>query len=310
MAEVAYGECGNGSESATTTGVEDSNPHHAFAFFSLPFEIRLQIYEWIHVMHPVKETVLTPWYPSPTHSIYCSKAIYAGDAIDASERKTLGEKHKPQDIPTVHATEEKTSDSTLLCPYKPLAGMPTALLRANQQMYDEIRAIPFERNEFVYVNWFASGLWAARAFVRGLEAWQRDTMRYARLELLASDLSGNHVDEWRELCVLWSKGLTGLRLKIVTGASAPGYWSRLGASRRNLFVEVRNPRGEAHVWVESGLKLMEKLRCLEVELIVEDWDNREKAEWCQSLEDVMNESRCSGNDQVRVACVEKVSQHT
>jgi len=80
----------------------------------------------------------------------------------------------------------------LLSPYRPVAYLPSALLCTGRQIYLECRTIPFQANEFVFITWFSSGLSAARGFAGALKPWQRETMRFARLEIQARDLGEAH----------------------------------------------------------------------------------------------------------------------
>jgi hypothetical protein len=213
----------------------------------------------------------------------------------------------------------------LLSPYRPLSGLPSALLRTSRQVYAESRLVPFHGNEFVFVNWFSSGLWAARAFTKGLRPWQREELRHARLELLARDLSGNGLKEWRDLCALWSNGLRSLRLKILVGGGIYGAHFGDGemptaATERALDIRElvagggptsefgarpETGAGSGSEWVRSGLKQLAALRTLEVELCVKEWSATRRLAWCAALEDVINEDRLPGEARVRVVCVEK-----
>ncbi|KAI0839298.1 hypothetical protein F5Y06DRAFT_31680 [Hypoxylon sp. FL0890] len=283
-------------DSATATSSEDES---FFPFMELPFEIRLQVYRWLHLMNPIRLTQFAPWYPIPVNRAYFVKAVTPplcdSDALEI-----------PDETPRPIAS----AVGPLLSPCRPYCCMPTAMLQASKQIYYESRQLPFRENEFVFVNWFASGLWAARSFIRGLRAWQTQTMRYARLELLSRDLSGRHVDEWKELCGAWATGLRGLRLKILAGGgSGTGVgvsWVVAGSPQRGApTVNVRDSDGKAELWIENGLKQLKRLRYLEVELSVADWDAQTKLEWCRCLEEAINESKADTEQQVRVRCVER-----
>ncbi|KAI2619029.1 hypothetical protein GGS26DRAFT_595718 [Hypomontagnella submonticulosa] len=280
-----------------TTSTEDEAP---FPFMELPLEIRLQVYRWLHLMTPITLTQFAPWYPNPVYRSYHVKTVTLGDDIN-----TLGVEPG--------ALVASQIPKPLLSPSRPHCCMPTAMLLASRQIYYETRQIPFLENEFVFVNWFASGLWAARTFTKGLRPWQH-TMRYARLELLSRDLSGRHAEEWKELCKAWSTGLRGLRLKILSGGGASGgvaaargvSWVVAGLPERGApTVRVRDSEGRVEGWVEKGLKRLRYLRCLEVELSVPDWDDGAKLDWCRCLEQAVNEAKADTEPQVRVLCVER-----
>ncbi|KAI0383558.1 hypothetical protein F5Y04DRAFT_27897 [Hypomontagnella monticulosa] len=281
-----------------TTSTEDEAP---FPFMELPLEIRMQVYRWLHLMTPITLTQFAPWYPNPVYRSYCVKPVTLEDKLN-----TLGD--EPGTL-----VAKQTPRRPLLSPSRPHCCIPSAMLMASRQIYYESRHIPFLENEFVFVNWFASGLWAARTFIKGLQPWQH-TMRYARLELLSRDLSGRYAEEWKELCEAWSTGLRGLRLKILSGGDMVGdvtaprgvSWVVAGLPRKGApAVRVRDAEGRVEGWVEKGLQRLRYLRCLEVELSVPDWDAAAKLDWCRCLEQAVNESKADTEPQVRVLCVER-----
>lgn len=254
-------------------------------FLSLPIEIRLLVYHWLHLMSPVRHAQLAPWYPSPVHSQYRLRRV------------------KPMSYPEDDSEETLHGDSAtkvekLLSPYRPLSALPTNLLRANSQIYHETRLLPFKQNEFVFVNWFASGLWAAYAFTRALEPWQRSAMRFVRLEILARDVivSGNGREEWHTLCDRWADGLRGLRMKIVLGSST-------GSGRSHGHV---GPRADAaRQWVVDGVGRMPGLETLEMEVVAVEMGSSEKMDWCELLERDLREV---GLKMVEVICTEKAEE--
>ncbi|KAI1799129.1 hypothetical protein F4811DRAFT_565839 [Daldinia bambusicola] len=288
-----------------------------FPFMELPLEIRLQIYRWVHLMTPIQLTQFAPWYPNPVYRAYHVKAVTVEkDAETETETETdssLCSLGGNEDI----AGKQKSmvaERSQLLSPYRPNCCIPSSMLTANRQIYYESRDLPFLENEFVFVNWFTSGLWTARSFIKGLQPWQL-TMRYARLELLSRDLIGRPLGDWRELCEAWAPGLRGLRLKILSGGGGPTSatggmsWVVAGPPQKGApTVRVRDSDGNVEEWIENGLKLLTRLRFLEVELSVADWDAGTKLDWCRGLEEAMNESRADLERHVRVCCVERIAQ--
>ncbi|KAF4953844.1 hypothetical protein FGADI_5636 [Fusarium gaditjirri] len=253
-------------------------------FLSLPLEIRLHIYHWLHLMCPVRHAQLAPWYPTPVHCQYVLQTV----DTEASSKEDK-------------ANRDEQKDLGLLSPYRPLSGLPTSLLRTNRQIYSEARLLPFTQNEFVFVNWFASGLWAARAFTRALAPWQRSSLRYVRLEVLARDVvvGGAGREEWRALCTEWASGVRGLRMKMVLGASTSvvtgpafggGVGRRAEAARR---------------WVGEGLALMERLERVEMEVVAREMSDADKLEWCETLQ---AELRQTGLGRIVVVCTEKVQE--
>ncbi|KAI6083953.1 hypothetical protein F4821DRAFT_180912 [Hypoxylon rubiginosum] len=310
--------------STNSSGNEDGEA--PFPFMDLPLEIRLEVYRWIHLMTPIGPTQSKPWYRNPANGAYYVKNV----TIDP-DTELPGAQDDDDDAPA-----PKPKASPVLLPCRPHCYVPTAMLRTSKQIYYETRELPFLENEFVFVNWFTSGPWAARSFMRGLQPWQRDTMRYARLELLSRDLSEKYSKEWTELCRFWAPGLRGLRLKILNGGGGYGggvggvggqgqggepeggvfgigttvsgglSWAVVGLPQRDAPpVRVRDEEGKAEKWIEEGLKHLRQLRYLEIELAIADWDDRTKIEWCRDLEDAVNEKRVDTEPYVRVSCVEK-----
>ncbi|KAF6815948.1 hypothetical protein CSOJ01_03217 [Colletotrichum sojae] len=299
----------NDETSTSTTASASESP-----LLSLPYEIREQIYGWVHAMHPIQHAQLAPWYPTPSYSSYFLKLVRPG--VDA-EAPAVGEGRTKSVERGKDARDGKKSQAAadddarlLLSPHRPLCGLPSALLRANSQVYDECRIMPFHTNEFVFVNWFSSGLWAARAFTRGLKPWQQDQMRYTRLEMLGRDFTGPALKEWIELCACWSRGLRGLRLKILIGGGIFEPTATFASLNNNAEAQAMDisrfpePRPE---WIEQGLRKMGSLRQLEVELSVLDWDDAQKIEWCESLAEILNDGR-EGRPKVIVRCVERLME--
>ncbi|KAI1479135.1 hypothetical protein F4774DRAFT_135744 [Daldinia eschscholtzii] len=305
LGEMSNDGCSEDEMDSATSSEDDG----FFPFMELPLEIRLQIYHWVHLMTPIRLTQFAPWYPNPVYRAYHVKALTMDTETDSS----------PPSFGTHEGIAGKQKSTTadrpqLLSPYRPNCCMPTSMLIANRQIYYESRHLPFLENEFVFVNWFTSGLWAARSFIKGLQPWQL-AMRYARLELLSRDLIGQSLGDWRELCEAWAPGLKGLRLKILSGggggASATGgmAWVVAGQPQKGApTVRIRDSDGSVAEWIENGLKLLKRLRFLEVELSVADWDARTKLDWCRSLEETMNESKADTERHVRVCCVERIAQ--
>ncbi|KAI1642644.1 uncharacterized protein F4817DRAFT_362079 [Daldinia loculata] len=305
LGEISNDGCSE-DEIDSATSSEDEG---FFPLMELPLEIRLQIYRWVHLMTPIQLTQFAPWYPNPVYHAYHVKAV-ALDTETDSPRHNFG---VPKDL--AGNQKQIAERPQLLSPYRPNCCMPTSILIANRQIYHESRHLPFLENEFVFVNWFTSGLWAARSFMKGLQPWQL-TMRYARLELLSRDLMGRSLEDWRDLCGAWAPGLKGLRLKILSGGGGGGTsatggmsWVVAGPPQKGApTVRIRDSDGRAAGWIETGLKLLKRLQRLEVELSVADWDARAKLEWCRSLEETVNESKADTEHHVRVCCVERIAQ--
>lgn len=305
LGEISNDGCSE-DEIDSATSSEDEG---FFPLMELPLEIRLQIYRWVHLMTPIQLTQFAPWYPNPVYHAYHVKAV-------ALDTETDLPRHNFGMAKDLAGNQKQIAERPqLLSPYRPNCCMPTSILIANRQIYHESRHLPFLENEFVFVNWFTSGLWAARSFMKGLQPWQL-TMRYARLELLSRDLMGRSLEDWRDLCGAWAPGLKGLRLKILSGGGGGGTsatggmsWVVAGPPQKGApTVRIRDSDGRAAGWIETGLKLLKRLQRLEVELSVADWDARAKLEWCRSLEETVNESKADTEHHVRVCCVERIAQ--
>ena len=103
-------------------------PDNKVNLLTLPLEIRLHIYHWLHLMCPVRHAQLAPWYPTPVHCQYILKLV---------EPETSSEN-----------AISKQADQGLLSSHRPLSGLPTYLLQTCHQIYREARLVPFEQNEF------------------------------------------------------------------------------------------------------------------------------------------------------------------
>ncbi|KAK1690102.1 hypothetical protein BDP55DRAFT_649667 [Colletotrichum godetiae] len=298
----------------TTAAMDVSN--NKLHLLGLPLEIRLQIYGWVHAAHPVEHAQLAPWYPNPIHSAYFLRPVNP-PGMETEDRTVSGKIVKVVGEPLGEedgsSKDQKNEESSLLSPNRPISGIPSALLETNRQIYNECRSFPFHTNEFVFVNWFSSGLWAARAFTRGLRPWQRDEMRWARLEMLGRDFTGPALKEWTELCEHWASGLRGLRLKILIGGGIFEPTAPFSALKNNAEAQAMglgskttrpDPRPE---WIEEGLRKLKALRRLEVELSVLDWGDGEKLEWCSELGRMLNVGR-EEKSLVVVRCVEKLKE--
>lgn len=265
----------------------------------LPAEIRLQIYQWLLLLHPLHHAQLAPWYPTPIYSAY-----HVG-LVQPSASKT--DDSVPRELAVGKTRKRKLQPAD-----RPISGLPTALLLCSKQIYQEARHIPFIENEFVFVNWFSSGLWGARAFVRPLADWQKSSTRHVRIELLARDFTGPGLTEWVNLCQAWSKGLRSMRLKILIGGGLiePAVpFSQLNNSLESQAMNIFCDPEPRPAWIKEGLELLRSLEALEVDLAALDWDCDRKLEWCAALERMLN----SGKSRLRpidVLCVSKLPSDT
>ena len=253
------------------------------------------IYGYVHNMKPIQFTKLmdpsevsriSPWYP----------------------RMPLKECVYKRITPKAVQGTLSSTESPLLSHYRPFAGFQSSLLRANKQIYYDCREYPFLENEFVFFTWFSSGLWAALSFMKRLQPWQRDSIQYVRLELMSSDLQGACDQEWEEVCGFLANGLRGLRLKILGVVSAAQISNVVAkvVGQSKPTVQIKDSEGRVMPWIERGLKHMASLEQLEVELLIPDWDDSKKLEWCHNLEETLNSPDENRNTVVRVTSVERV----
>ncbi|KAF3764530.1 hypothetical protein M406DRAFT_242047, partial [Cryphonectria parasitica EP155] len=248
----------------------------------LPIEIRLQIYHWVHLSSPVQHRQLAPWYPIPTCRSHVAQPIVprADDSGDDKEKK----RKKKTTTRTTRMTAAETS-TTLLAPDRPFARMPTALLRTCRQANEEARGIPFRENEFVFINWFSSGLASALGFTRARWPWQRQEMRFVRLEVFARDVTGAagpvRARDWAELCGMWT-GLRGLRLTDYDGGSGRRRRRKDTGGEKNPW-ELVGEEGRRTEWAKKALGRLKELRQLEVEMADVGWPAGEKVRWCEKL---------------------------
>lgn len=158
--------------------------------------------------------------------------------------------------------------------------------------------IPFWDNEFVFTNWFSSGLQSARALMKALKWWQLAEMRWVRLEMMEKDVETEKgLDKWLLACDVWERGVRGLRLTIV------GRWGRHDENEEKSLAEkgVRPGLLRKTCWTE-GLLAMKSLEKLEIEL-VNHWTDQEKVAWCREL----GESLSDKGSKAKVVCTERVS---
>jgi hypothetical protein len=193
--------------------------------------------------------------------------------------------------------------------------MPTGLLRSCKQIYGEVRLFPWEMNTFSFINWFWSGIYAAKQFSNGLQDWQRQGMRLVGIEVLGCDLrvKGNGVEEerkglkdWIELCWLWG-GVREVRLcikgsvvfeeiqslqrgedtNVEPGTSTILHKADPESKTRSL-LDINNP------WVTEGILALSSLRRIEVTVEDEDTSRETKIQFCADLSHLLNSPRTLG----------------
>jgi hypothetical protein len=276
----------------------------------LPIELRLQIYNWLHLATPIHQAHLA-LYPAPMYSAYFLKAV-----MPKFELPTPSKGPFPMSLVSDSRHSAESADASrpeapglaqLLPASRPLCCVPAALLRCCRQVYEEARDIPFSSNEFVFVNWFSSGLSVASAVLHNLQDWQRRSMRWARLEMQSEDLgTDSQLDKWSELCNFWSASLRGLRLKVaVTDRFFPQSLNTNGFSQQgehdgNAPSDVRMA-ANVRRWA-NGIHKLSLLQQLEVELADKRMSNEERIKWCCDLRALLWED---GQCHVSVICVER-----
>jgi len=266
---------------------------------TLPLEIRLQIYHHVHASHAVSPPQLAPWLPNPAYSAYMLRAVRPNFLV-----RTLQDPYPAETAAVAADVSSPSSPPPLLSARRPVSRVPSALLRASRQVYAEARLVPFARNEFVFVTAFCSGVAAAAAFSAGLQPWQRDALRYARVEMREPDLCAPE-GQWARLCSLWALGLRGLRLRVVFNAR-PREGERKEEAEEAAEEAARRERNCRALG--DGLRLMRALRQVEVHLDQDGWTDEEKILWCRTLADVVNLGKPRPGDHVRVVCVERSSE--
>lgn len=127
-------------------------------------------------------------------------------------------------------------------------------------------------------------------------------MTYARLEIPLQDIDGTNrlpLANWLALCEKWSFGLRGLRLTIVhlpnvmatssgpdsggVGKGEPSLAAICPAPGSGVQVTVEDPATSDYPWIDAGLRKLEALRRLEVELKTTLLSDNEKLDWCEGL---------------------------
>ncbi|KAE8445999.1 hypothetical protein EG329_012638 [Mollisiaceae sp. DMI_Dod_QoI] len=333
---------------------------------TIPLEIRLQIYHYVLLSNPVGHPHLAPLTvpinssktnAEPFHNTMFRPAAislpkFEGKGKGEPGNKTILTKQEfgepePQLINSLYPISPPTTLATgISFPPHVRGKIPTALLISCKQVFDETKMIPWERNTFTFVNWFWSGVYAARQFTRSLRPWQSDAMRYVGVEVLGRDLwvggmdrlgggiggqstatstggfggkEGKGVGEWRELCGYWS-GVWGLRLGLkgsmfsdrkeeIDGSSGwNGEDGQLTGSEKTCILDVE------HEWVVSGLLKLTSLRWFEVEIEDDAVSRDTKLIFCSKLESALNspsrrKARKDGwEGDVKVIFVERVKE--
>lgn len=313
---VMIQEAMGSSHSAIVQQKQSGNPRNGPNLLTIPLEIRLQIYHYVLLSHPIHHAHLAPLNSIPDLSGLNNEELHT-TMVRANSPKTT--EHITRTVVTKPSSSHPNSNYTTTpptsIPQPRIQGkIPTALLLSCRQIFAETHHLPWQTNTFTFINWFWSGVYAARQFTRNLPSWQSSEMRHVSIEVLGRDLwvgglerctspksstggvggrEGKGVGEWRDLCGFWS-----------------GAWSLKLVVKGNLFVDRPTPRDFSAVtgaaidpdlvgskacilnkeceWVAHGLLALNSLRYLELE--IEDGDvNREvKLTFCAELEGALN----------------------
>lgn len=208
--------------------------------------------------------------------------------------------------------------------------LPTALLVSCRQIYGEARMLPWQENEWRFVNWFWSGLYSARRFGKDIQSWQREGMRCVGIEILTSDLGGNGGssssreeekkkkcgNDWTQLCEMW-KGVTVLKLCIKGSVVITEKPRNITAEqddveasdeKAGLIRQGRTVLDISRPWVTNGLFQLRSLRLIELEISDEGSSRESKVNFCASLKQVFKTTHIGNVDrprEVKVILVEK-----
>jgi hypothetical protein len=332
----------------------DSICHDSFAWRSqpdsyllrLPLEVRMHIYEYLHLMNPAPSAKATASpYPMPKPR-RCFLRPVRDEQEDTEEDEGEDSEEESGDEstmawPPLSSAAPPPRCADMIRPDRPASGLPTALLVSCKQIYDESRLVPMRGNEFVFVNWFSSGLWGAHVFLRGLSSWQRAAVRHMRLEMLAAELGGDYNQanggaggeallRWIGLCGQLAGGLRTLRLRIIgsRGLGITPARSIVSVSPPSAVSNGNNGNGNGNgqpavatheerrnrelfaneiercAWVTQGLARLTTLRRLELDMVLPRWTAREKLAWCKGLEVVLRRRGLS----TTVVCAERVTE--
>jgi hypothetical protein len=290
------------------------------SFLTIPLELRLQIYSYVLLAHPVHHAHLAPLEPPKAFSGMNTEEFHttrlAPPSNSERERETEVRTSITRLAPSSSSTQEInalypiSAPTTLASPRQTRVQgkIPTALLVSCKQVCGECKMVPWERNTFTFINWFWSGVYAARQFTRSLRPWQRDGMRYVGVEVLGRDLKVDGTaeigapvgvverGEWWELCSLW-RGVQGLRLgikgavagekgRMVDGSGGGngehGQAGDEGEGKESGVLDVKTE------WVTEGLLQMRQLRWVEIEVEDEDVEREAKIRFCGELEAAFN----------------------
>jgi hypothetical protein len=320
------------------TPMEQSRPSpKRSALLTIPREIRLQIYEFVLLSHPIYHTHLSPLNDADKDdnfhkNMLISQGFSFPDLSSDAQITSISDSNsrdQGQEIRTSCRVKAKRG-------VKIQAKIPTGLLSSCRQIHYEVCLLPFQRSHFAFMNWMRSGVYVARNFTRRLRPWQSDAMRWTSVEVQAKDLwtggwnIGKGIGEWKELCELWC-GVWGLRLRIKGRVALEQARDANHTARESLEdtenadrssqedivkknAETTKLNGVLDVgtdWVVNGLLTMESLKWVELEIEDEHVERDVKLVFCWDLEAALNNmgnkvDRCDG--EAKVVFVERIAE--
>jgi len=295
-------------------------------FLDLPLEVRLQIYRNIIEANPIsnqhlamrskdqeiRQDYMRSLGQTTPRSLVIQRQVSANEAIGIC---ILTPMSQPQRLSNNHGGK-----------------IPTSFLTSCTQVCQECRALPWELNQFTFINWFWSGIYAAQQFSRSLTSWQLGSLRYVGIEVLTRDLRGGDTtkmygerskeeaaskSEWEELCASW-QGVWGLRLavkgcsknKMTTNSDSSELYirpeERVYAGMLTKIGTVVEDRGVLDInasWIRRGLCEMKSLKWVEIEIEDEGVPRGKKLQFCKKLADVLGVRQ---DGRVKVILVEMV----
>ncbi len=262
----------------------------------LPIEVRLMIYGYVLGSNTYFSSDNRP----PKIKSSKVQTICACTCIASRPRIMTESRRNDDHIRIIQQDTDDSPKSPMFSPRRPQGYIPTGLLGACRQIHAEIRTLPFNLNDWAFASTTVkdSGLVAASFFTRALVPWQRDAMRWARVNVSWGDFDNtDRLAQWEELCGFWGAGLRGLRLHVGDG-------SIVSMHRKSVWRESALENGDQWRWVDGGLRRLRQLRTLEVE-----WTGRQlprisreqKLRWCERVSERLNEGRDEGDRAAVVA---------
>ncbi|KAH7360177.1 hypothetical protein BKA65DRAFT_180377 [Rhexocercosporidium sp. MPI-PUGE-AT-0058] len=176
-----------GSSQSSPSLPEGRSNNNGPNLLTIPLEIRLHIYHYVLLTHPIHHAHLAPLTPAPNfsglnteefHTTMIRSSSAPAKEIEITTRTLLTSLPHPK---SDSESQQSYISAPLLSPsqhpQRIQGKIPTALLTASKQIYAETSHLPWYTNTFSFINWFWSGVYAARSFTRGLPEWQRDAVR-------------------------------------------------------------------------------------------------------------------------------------